>query len=114
VFSGLKGDLMAESESGMETAYYLRWLSALEAIAVGHGLVSSPEIEARIGQWRRAYLRTPHGQPIELQRGLDADVAHERHHHHHRHDHGHHDHDHHDRKPARPVPVAISAAVGPR
>ena len=46
--------------------YYDHWLAALEALAVDKGLTSWASLEARKEDWRGAYLRTPHGKPVEL------------------------------------------------
>ena len=48
------------------SSYYQQWLSALERLCVEKGLVSTEDVNRRQEQWRRAYLNTPHGQPIEL------------------------------------------------
>jgi len=111
VFSGQSGEPLVGNEKAIEAAYYQRWLAALEAIAVGHGLVSTPEVDHRVEEWRRAYLRTPHGQPIELARGLEADAEHEAH------SHDHHDHDedgHVHHHSVRAVPVSISPPAAGR
>jgi len=44
-------------------------LSALEHILDAGGNVLRAEMARRQDEWQRAYLRTPHGQPIELARG---------------------------------------------
>ena len=46
--------------------YYSHWLSALEQLLLNKQVTSEPEVTARVDKWRRAYLATPHGQPIEL------------------------------------------------
>jgi nitrile hydratase accessory protein len=46
--------------------YYHHWLMALERICSEKGLVGRMDINRRKEEWRRAYLNTPHGQPIEL------------------------------------------------
>ncbi len=46
--------------------YYRQWLSALEKLVADKGLASAREMSQRQGDWRRAYLNTPHGEPIEL------------------------------------------------
>ena len=48
--------------------YYRHWLIALERIAVRKGLVDDAALERRRQQWEEAADRTPHGQPIELNR----------------------------------------------
>jgi len=50
--------------------YYGHWLATLEQILLERSLMSEPEMADRVDQWRRAYLNTPHGKPIELAAGL--------------------------------------------
>lgn len=54
-------------------AYYLAVVRALERVMRAHGLVGAGAIERRAEAWRQAYLRTPHGQPVELQGAGDAE-----------------------------------------
>ena len=49
--------------------YYTAVLSALERILDAGGNVSCVELAHRRDEWHRAYLHTPHGQPVELDRG---------------------------------------------
>lgn len=49
--------------------YFRAVLSALERLLAEVGDVTFAETESRLRQWKRAYLRTPHGQPVELSRG---------------------------------------------
>ena len=46
--------------------YYEHWLNALERMCRERQLVGTEDLVERAQQWRRAYLNTPHGQPIEL------------------------------------------------
>jgi nitrile hydratase accessory protein len=46
--------------------YYLSALSALESLLLSNDHLTSDEIRARKEIWERAYLSTPHGQPVEL------------------------------------------------
>jgi nitrile hydratase accessory protein len=46
--------------------YYQHWLNALERICAAKGLVGREDMRRRKAAWRRAYLNTPHGQPIDL------------------------------------------------
>jgi nitrile hydratase accessory protein len=48
------------------TGYYQHWLAALERLCAEKGLVSAADVVRRKEQWRRAYLHTPHGKPVEL------------------------------------------------
>ena len=47
--------------------YYEHWLEALEDAATARRLTAPAELAARKAAWARAYLHTPHGQPVELQ-----------------------------------------------
>ena len=58
----------AQAPDDMNT-YYTAVVSALEALLQHAGAVSAPEAEARKAQWERAYINTPHGQPVELRAG---------------------------------------------
>jgi nitrile hydratase accessory protein len=71
VFSSALREIHAEEGESAETTYYRRWLAALERIVAHRGLASCEEMAKRKEEWRRAYLRTPHGQPIALERGLE-------------------------------------------
>ena len=48
-------------------------LAALERLLAESGAVARDELDARERQWERAYLRTPHGRPVELAAGMEAD-----------------------------------------
>lgn len=48
--------------------YYEHWLVALERITTSKGLVTDKLLVQRKKEWEDAAARTPHGQPIELQR----------------------------------------------
>ena len=50
--------------------YYQHWLRALEALCRAKGALDVAHIDQRQHQWRTAYERTPHGQPVELAAGL--------------------------------------------
>jgi nitrile hydratase accessory protein len=51
--------------------YYACALEALEQLMAGHGAVSADSLDARIEEWRRAYINTPHGDPVELDAGKE-------------------------------------------
>jgi nitrile hydratase accessory protein len=76
-------------------AYYRQWLAALETMVGLKGAASTAEISERQENWRKAYLNTPHGQPVELNHAAAPPAA--------AHDHGHHDHD-------APEPISVSPA----
>jgi hypothetical protein len=45
-------------------------LAALERVLVENGAVTRAELDEREEQWEHAYLRTPHGKPVELAAGM--------------------------------------------
>ncbi len=51
--------------------YYQHWLRALLALCAETGLVPADGLQRRTEEWRQAYLRTPHGRPVELAAGLE-------------------------------------------
>jgi nitrile hydratase accessory protein len=46
--------------------YYRSVLAALEELLASDGRVSTSNLGSRTEAWRRAYLNTPHGQPVKL------------------------------------------------
>ncbi|HEX9869629.1 MAG TPA: hypothetical protein VGC99_13750 [Candidatus Tectomicrobia bacterium] len=50
--------------------YYQHWLNALERFCIEEGLVGREDMRQRLEAWRRAFLHTPHGQPVELSAAL--------------------------------------------
>jgi nitrile hydratase accessory protein len=46
--------------------YYEHWVAALEGLVARHNLAGISELDARKTAWKNAYLRTPHGKPVEL------------------------------------------------
>ena len=46
--------------------YYEHWVAALEGLATRRNLTASSELDARKDAWKDAYLRTPHGRPVDL------------------------------------------------
>lgn len=47
-------------------AYFDCWLSALQSLLVGKGVVGQGELLARRNAWEEAYRRTPHGVAVTL------------------------------------------------
>ena len=76
-----------------DAAYYRQWLAALETIVGLKGAASTAEISERQETWRRAYLNTPHGQPVELHHAAAPPQA------------AHH-HEHHQHGPPKPISVS--------
>ncbi len=91
LFAATLREVPAESSESVEAAYYRRWLLALERLVARKGLASVAEMARRKEEWRHAYLRTPHGHPVELKRPIRAGEL--------RKDHFH---------AARPGPIAVS------
>ena len=56
----------ARGDPDLGQTYYQHWLNALERLCVEKGLVKREDMRRRTEEWRRAYLHTPHGQPVEL------------------------------------------------
>jgi nitrile hydratase accessory protein len=48
------------------STYYHHWVRALERLCADKGLTNSMELQQRTEEWRAAYLKTPHGKPVEL------------------------------------------------
>jgi nitrile hydratase accessory protein len=55
-----------QGDADLGDTYYWHWLAALEQICAVKGLVGVPDMQRRTEEWRRAYLNTPHGQPVAL------------------------------------------------
>jgi nitrile hydratase accessory protein len=88
-------------------AYFRQWLAALETIVTDKGASAPAEIAIRQEEWRKAYLNTPHGQPVELDNASHPMPAGGQAHHHL-------DHHEDERRPSRrraaPRPFAVSPA----
>ena len=54
-------------------SYYRAVLAALERLLAEEGAVTRAELDERERQWERAYERTPHGKPVELAAGVEAE-----------------------------------------
>ena len=53
-------------ETDNAATYYQAALSALEKLLDTQDSLRSQVVDQRTEAWRAAYLRTPHGQPVEL------------------------------------------------
>jgi hypothetical protein len=62
-----------KAEPDDRETYYRAVLSALEWVLMENGSVTRAELDEREYQWERAYLRTPHGKPVELSAGAEPD-----------------------------------------
>ncbi|HET9018973.1 MAG TPA: nitrile hydratase accessory protein, partial [Acetobacteraceae bacterium] len=76
------------ADEDAELAYHRQFLAALEKIVATHGMTTPEAMQARKLAWRRAYLNTPHGHPVDLSaaEGGDPDGEHDGHAHLHDHD----------------------------
>ena len=63
----------ARGDPDLGNTYYQHWLNALERLCAAKNLVGDADRGRRKEEWRRAYLNTPHGQPIELSAALKHD-----------------------------------------
>lgn len=52
-----------------QATYYAAALAALEQLLAQSGGLNDVVLTDRVEAWRRAYLNTPHGQPVELAAG---------------------------------------------
>lgn len=83
-------------------AYYRQWLSALEDMLSQKKVIGQEQIAQAKEDWRRSYLHTEHGKPVNFMRGLpEPHVHYDEHHHHH----------HHNDAGSTPQPVCISPAI---
>lgn len=83
--------LTEAGEPDTDETYYRAVLAALEHLVAEKSPSTGGSLVERVGAWRRAYLNTPHGQPVMLEA---ADGPALDHHDHHEHEHDHHHHDH--------------------
>ena len=47
--------------------YYLHWMETLEKILSRKNLIEHADLLQRITEWKEAYLKTPHGQSVQLE-----------------------------------------------
>ena len=57
----------AAGDPDLGDTYYRHWAAALEKLVAAKGAAAPADIDRRTDQWRRAYLNTPHGEPVELE-----------------------------------------------
>jgi len=72
----LSQEIRAAQQGGdpdLGDTYYQHWLNTLERICAEKDLVGHEDMGQRQQEWRRAYLNTPHGQPIELSAAFKKD-----------------------------------------
>lgn len=61
--------LLTQGAPDTPQTYYEAVTGALERLVHEHGICPGDEVENRAEAWRRAYLNTPHGAPVELTAG---------------------------------------------
>lgn len=49
--------------------YFLAWVSALEQICTQKGVAQTGALSELKSSWERAYLATPHGDPVRVETG---------------------------------------------
>lgn len=57
----------ARGEADRGDTYYQHWLASLESLVAKKGAASLAELQRTAQAWGHAAVRTPHGQPIELE-----------------------------------------------
>jgi nitrile hydratase accessory protein len=63
----------ARGDPDLGKTYYRHWLTALERICAEKHLIGHADLSRRQQEWRRAYVKTPHGQPIALSAAFTQD-----------------------------------------
>lgn len=63
-------DAQARGEPDDAGTYYRAVLAALESLLADAGCIDSGALDTRSEAWRRAYVNTPHGEPVELSAAL--------------------------------------------
>lgn len=54
-----------------QQTYYAAALAALEALLAENETVGQSDLRDCVETWRRAYLNTPHGAPVEFEAGRE-------------------------------------------
>lgn len=92
--------LLRHGEALTLETYFQIWIETFCDLVKTRFSIDEDGIRAAMEDWRRSYLATPHGMPVDLQRDLPVPMAdvcgighghghHEDHAHHHHHDHHH-------------------------
>jgi len=74
VFSVEIETAQALGDPDLGDTYYQHWARALEKLIDSKGGIDAATVTDRAEAWRRAYLNTPHGQPVDLNAGFDRPV----------------------------------------
>ena len=56
----------ARDDTDDAQTYYRSVLAALEKLLASDGRITASSLGSRTEAWRRAFVNTPHGQPVEL------------------------------------------------
>jgi len=62
-------EILGQGAPDTALSYYEAVVKALEELTCASGELAPDTLEERIQTWRRAYLNTPHGEPVELSAG---------------------------------------------
>ncbi len=65
----------AYGDPGLGDTYYRHWLAALATVCTAKGLVMPKGLLERTEEWRVAYRRTPHGEPVQLRAARGREQA---------------------------------------
>lgn len=57
---------VSEGAEDADANYYNAFLRALEQILARERFAALEEVDRRVSDWRKAYLSTPHGNPVVL------------------------------------------------
>ena len=60
-----------QGEPDSSDTYYATLFETLQRVLVAGGRMQDAEIRQRIDDWRAAYRRTPHGNPVRLKEAQD-------------------------------------------
>ena len=62
----LAAEIRDAGGNAQDSHYYYYWMTALEKLLTHHGIISEEVLQERKIAWKKAYLQTPHGKPVEL------------------------------------------------
>lgn len=71
VWRGATGGCRSRRAGQHSDTYYAALSETLQRVLVAGGRVQDAEIRQRIDDWRAAYRRTPHGNPVRLKEAQD-------------------------------------------
>ena len=70
-FGAALREAAGQGEPDSSDTYYATLSETLQRVLVAGGRVRDAEIRQRIDDWRAAYRRTPHGNPVRLKEAQD-------------------------------------------